>query len=646
VWRVTAVFAPASALLGRLKYAYKIVLVTVVLLLPLGFVSFGYVEIQAGQVAFSAKERDGVAYLRPLLTLTAGTVQARHLAVTGGGGGPAGAELAAVDAVDARYGADLGVSQGWSTAKAALAQAAQSGSGQAAHDAYGEASDALLALMVAVSDKSNLTLDPDLDSYYVMDALVFRLPTLLDVIGRAVEEAILAAAGPPETAQAARLRLARAAGSLASTQAAVDAGMTTAFAKTSRAALRAVQPEVDAARQSIDVVLVEVDKAVESGDLSAVTPASGDRARTDLTRMMDALGPQLDALLVTRIDAFQAKALVVEIAALAAVLLVGYLLIGFYRSATVPMRRLVDALRALAAGDLTRQVPVDTRDEVGQMGVALNDALARLRTAIQAVHDDADGVASASTEMSAVSGELRATAESTAVRAGQVGSIANDVAESVSAVSVGTEEMSAAIREIASGASQAASVAAEAVDAANTTQQTIGRLGDSSTKIGEVVKVITAIAAQTNLLALNATIEAARAGETGKGFAVVAGEVKELAQETSRATDDIAARVSAIQLDAQAAVSAIDQIGSVIARINDFQATIASAVEEQSATTAEMGRGISQVDTGAQNIAAGISQVTVQAGQTTVAAVSTAQAADEPAETAERLRGIVAQFAT
>jgi methyl-accepting chemotaxis protein len=206
--------------------------------------------------------------------------------------------------------------------------------------------------------------------------------------------------------------------------------------------------------------------------------------------------------------------------------------------------------------------------------------------------------------------------------------------------------MSAAIREISSGASQAAAVAAEAVGAANTTQQTIGRLGDSSTKIGEVVKVITAIAAQTNLLALNATIEAARAGETGKGFAVVAGEVKELAQETSRATDDIAARVEAIQLDAQAAVGAIDQIGSIIARINDFQATIASAVEEQSATTAEMGRGISQVDTGAQNIAAGISQVTVQAGQTTVAAVSTAQAADELAETAERLRGIVAQFAT
>jgi methyl-accepting chemotaxis protein len=483
---VIAVFAPASALLGRLKYAYKIVLVTVVLLLPLGFVSLGYVDIQTGQVAFSAKERDGVAYLRPLLTLTGRTVQARHLAVTGGQptGADVGAAIAAVDAIDARYGADLGVSQGWSTTKTAIEQAGQSAPGQAAFDGYGKAATVLLELIVAVSDKSNLTLDPDLDSYYLMDVLVFRLPTLLDVIGRAVEEAVLAASGPPGTAQTARLHLARAAGSLANTQAAVDAGLTTAFAKTSRAELSAAKPEVDAARQSMGVVLVEVDKAVESGELTAITPAAGDQARADLTRLMDNLGPQLDALLATRIDGFQSNALVVEIAAVAAVLLVGYLLIGFYRSATVPLRRMVDALRALAGGDLNQQVPVDTRDEVGQMGSALNDALTRVRTAIQAVRDDADGVASASTEMSAVSGELRATAESTAVRAGQVGSVADDVAVNVSAVSVGTDQMSAAIREISSGASQAASVAAEAVDAANTTQQTIGRLGESSTKIG------------------------------------------------------------------------------------------------------------------------------------------------------------------
>jgi methyl-accepting chemotaxis protein len=289
---------------------------------------------------------------------------------------------------------------------------------------------------------------------------------------------------------------------------------------------------------------------------------------------------------------------------------------------------------------------VDTRDEVGQMGSALNDALTRVREAIQAVRDDADGVASASTELSALSGELRSTAESTAVRAGHVNTIANEVAVNVSAVSTGAKEMAGAIGEISHGASQAATVAVEAVDTAAATQQTIGRLGESSTKIGEVVKVITAIAAQTNLLALNATIEAARAGETGKGFAVVAGEVKELAQETSRATEDIASRINTIQQDARAAVAAIDQIGSVITRINDFQAAIASAVEEQSATTGEMNRGFGQVATGAHDIATGINQVTDEAHLTTLGAVSAAKAAEELARTAERLRGVVAGFNT
>jgi methyl-accepting chemotaxis protein len=635
------VFSPAIALLGRLKYAYKIVLVTVVLLLPLGFVTWGYINIQTGQVAFSGKERDGVAYLRPVLTLTARTVEARHLAVSGGQRATAGIAdaVGAVDAADARYGSGLGATQAWAATKAALADADQSGPGQAAFEAYGKASTALLTLIVAVSDASNLTLDPDLDSYYVMDALVFRLPMLLDLTGQAADEALLVTAGSSGATEAARLHLARAAGALASTQAAIDSGMKTASAKTNREELRAAQAEVQAEQKALGVVLTQVDEA-------RITAPAGDQARATVTRLMDVLAPQLDALLAARIDAFRTKAHVVEAAALAAVLLVGYLLVGFYRSATVPLRRMVHALRALAEGDLTRQVPVDTCDEVGQMGSALNNALARVREAIHALRSDADGVASASSELSAVSGEMRATVQSTAEQAEHASTIANDVSKHVVAVAAGAEQMSASIGEISSGASQAAAVAVGAVDTAGTTQRTIGRLGTSSAEIGEVVKVITAIAAQTNLLALNATIEAARAGETGKGFAVVAGEVKELAQETSRATDDIAARVTAIQNDAQAAVQAIDQIGSIIARINDFQATIASSVEEQSATTREMSHRISQVATGTNSIAAGISHVTDEAQQTTIGAVSTAQAADELARTAERLRGIVARFTT
>jgi len=166
--------------------------------------------------------------------------------------------------------------------------------------------------------------------------------------------------------------------------------------------------------------------------------------------------------------------------------------------------------------------------------------------------------------------------------------------------------MESAIREIAHNATEAARVAGQAVSVAENTTKTVGKLGDSSQEIATVIKLINGIAEQTNLLALNATIEAARAGEAGKGFAVVASEVKELAQETARATEDIAKRVETIQTDTAGAVTAISQISSVIGEINDFQATIAAAVEEQTATTNEMNRNVAEAASGTQGIAAAI----------------------------------------
>src|SRR5690606_39234231 len=184
------------------------------------------------------------------------------------------------------------------------------------------------------------------------------------------------------------------------------------------------------------------------------------------------------------------------------------------------------------------------------------------------------------------------TSEETAAQSTVAAAAADEVSRNVLTVSSGAEQMGAAINEISQSANDAATVAARGVDKAAETTQRVERLGDSSLEIGAVIKVITAIAEQTNLLALNATIEAARAGEAGKGFAVVASEVKELAQETARATEDIARKVEAIQTDTTGAVSAIDEISQIVASINDFQLTIASAVEEQTATTNEMSRSV------------------------------------------------------
>jgi methyl-accepting chemotaxis protein len=204
--------------------------------------------------------------------------------------------------------------------------------------------------------------------------------------------------------------------------------------------------------------------------------------------------------------------------------------------------------------------------------------------------------------------------------------------------------MGASIKEIAKNATEAAKVATAAVKVAETTTATVSKLGDSSTEIGQVIKVITSIAQQTNLLALNATIEAARAGEAGKGFAVVANEVKELAKETAKATEDISRKIEAIQTDTKAAVDAIASISGVINQIHDISNTIATAVEEQNATTNEMSRNVSEAAHGSGEITSNVAGVAEAAQSTTRGAADTQKASQQLVETSTQLRRLVEQF--
>jgi methyl-accepting chemotaxis protein len=301
-------------------------------------------------------------------------------------------------------------------------------------------------------------------------------------------------------------------------------------------------------------------------------------------------------------------------------------------------------VQEVADGDLTAAPTVDGEDTVGQMAQALRGLVASLRRSMAEIGQTSASVAAASEELTAVSSDMGRGAENASDLAGNVSVAAEEVSANIATVASAAEEMTASIREIARNAAEASVVASNAVVAATTARGTVDNLGTSSAEIGQVVKVITSIAQQTNLLALNATIEAARAGDAGKGFAVVANEVKELAAETARATEEIGRWIEAIQGDTGAAVEAITEITSVIGQINDITTTIASAVEEQTATTNEIARSVTEAATGANGIARDITQVATAAAETRQGAHGAALAADELAGMAIALDRLVGAF--
>ncbi|WP_041841523.1 methyl-accepting chemotaxis protein [Actinoplanes friuliensis] len=324
-------------------------------------------------------------------------------------------------------------------------------------------------------------------------------------------------------------------------------------------------------------------------------------------------------------------------------LLIG-LSVPLARSILRPVRRLGEVIDALAKGDLTQRSGITSRDEVGRMAVGLDSALSSIHRSLSTIGQNAETLASSATELSAVAGQIAESAHDTDAQTSSASNEAEEISRNVQTVAAGSEEMGLSIREISRNTSEAAQIAAVAVTEAAQATETIRQLGESSAEIGNVIKLITSIAEQTNLLALNATIEAARAGDAGKGFAVVASEVKDLAQETARATEDIGSRVTAIQQDTSGAVAVISRISEVIARINDFQTTIASAVEEQTATTGEMSRSISEVASGSSRIAANIADVSTASGSAVHGVTQTRQASEEVARTAEELRALVGAF--
>ena len=326
-----------------------------------------------------------------------------------------------------------------------------------------------------------------------------------------------------------------------------------------------------------------------------------------------------------------------------------------------------EVLQAMAANDYTRRVSDASRrvkitdtyngdfntiknnlnaciEALAGVGVATNKTADTLQASMKSIAQNAQALSSASQQLAATSQQMSSNAEETSAQANTVATATQQVTTNLNSVATGAEEMTSTVQSISSNAGEAAKVAGEAVKTANGANTTVAKLGESSAEIGQVIKVITSIAQQTNLLALNATIEAARAGEAGKGFAVVANEVKELAKQTAKATEDISQKITAIQEDTKRAVESIGSITAIINQINDISGTIATAVEEQSATTNEMSRNVQEAAKGSGEISQNIQGVATAAESTTRGAQDTLKAAQQLTEMATQLRSLVDQF--
>jgi methyl-accepting chemotaxis protein len=368
------------------------------------------------------------------------------------------------------------------------------------------------------------------------------------------------------------------------------------------------------------------------------------KALTALTALKDGEDAAAHEAQSAGADAYHQGLLLMWLAAGVAIAAAVALQVLIARSIVSPLRKVVDVVRGLAEGRLDRRVDYVAKDEMGQLAEATNASMDKLGELLGEITHNAESLAVASEQLTDVSGQLSAVAEQSSAQSSMVAAATEEISTNVGVLAAAGDDMSAAIQEIANSSNQAARTASEAVSHAAEASATVERLGASSQEIGDVVKLITSIAEQTNLLALNATIEAARAGDAGKGFAVVAGEVKELAQQTAHATEQVVNRIATTQSDAAAATAAIAQINEVIGRIDALQMTVSAAVEQQSATTNEMVRNVTEVSIGTQEISSNINGIATAATQTTESATETATTAAEVSQAAAQLRQLVGAF--
>jgi methyl-accepting chemotaxis protein len=621
------VLDPLGALLARLRVSRQLALLGLVLLVPAVLAGRAYHQAQRTQIDFSAQEEVGVRALGPANDLVVAAVRTRSAAVAASlrHQPVAAAQLdglrravAANDVADRAVGSALGAGDAWRTARArivaVLDRPRAASSAADALRAYSAAVDAALGWVTEVGNASNLILDPDLDSFYVMDALVTKAPAVAAAAGLGADRQRALGDLPGGGTISDHIELAAQAGAVSTNLEALLAGLKTSYASTKDPALKphvaAAAGAMGAAAQRLSVDLARVARTSGTAD-----PVSADASVAAVAAFEHATTPRLSALLAARVDRFQAAERRVLLQCALALLLALLLFAALWRSLVRALHRLTVVARSAAEGDLSKDAHLARRDELGDLGrafvamgehqreiVAMAERVAAgdLTTPVQPASDrDALGLALAAmtagltdvvARLSQTSGRLTRSAGELADGSEQTGRAMSEIARATEDVAVGAERQvravgatSAAAEAMAEAATAGAAGAREASEAAETAQETARRgstvvaeatdamaaIGDASARVAQaverlavksdrvtgIVATITAIAEQTNLLALNANIEAARAGEEGRGFAVVADEVRRLAEQTATAAGQVGTLVAEIQDDTDAATT-------------------------------------------------------------------------------------------